>query len=121
MRTRYDEKGNITLSFQDLLEHLPDADKVDLIEHLSCDDAVIKHVTDQILEGWTENSYHGSVSCEANAEPHRGLDWARRRVAKLASDVAKTEIEKLETALGSLQKRYQELADEIHARRERYL
>jgi hypothetical protein len=72
---------------------MPNNEKVELIETLSCDDAIIKHVTDQIFDGFTTNIYSGSEGF--TIEPRTPLELARARVIKHASEVAQKEVERL--------------------------
>jgi hypothetical protein len=86
-------KGQLTIDISELLDSLSDEDKIELIETLACQDAIIKHVADQILTGWTENCYSGGTSYAV--EGHAPLDLARKRVIELAPEVAREEIERL--------------------------
>lgn len=88
----------LEISVSQLIESLSDEDKIAFIESLSCDDAIIKHVSDQIIDGWTESGYYGG-KCGATAEPITPLDKAIRRVALAANDVAAKQIKDLERAL----------------------
>ncbi len=110
MKMEYKD-GKIQIGLVPLLEYLTLEDKQDLIEALSCESDVIKHVADQILHGWTENGSHGATCVTASAAPCQGLDYVRRQVALLSSEVAKKEIESLQKALKESQKRYYELLD----------
>jgi len=88
-----------------LLESMSDESKIILIETLSCESAIIKHVADQILTGWTENSYCGA-SGYGEVNHLSPLDEARRKVAKGASEVSEKIISELEWRV----KREKELA-----------
>jgi hypothetical protein len=71
-----------------------------MIERLGCESAVIKAVTEQILDGWTEDGWHGPTGVASpEPQPCSGLDWARREVARRAGDAAAKEIKRLENAL----------------------
>ena len=100
MNIKY-ENGEIKFQLEDILGYVSSEQKLALVEHLSCHDEVIKHVTDQIIDEWTENGCHGGVNFAAKAEPkeYDALDTAWRRVAKASNDIAKDEIERLEKAL----------------------
>jgi hypothetical protein len=87
------DKGKIIIELTDLLDSMTSEAKIELIETLSCDEAIIKHVADQILTGFTENIYSGAESF--NAEPKTALDSARARVIELAPEVAAREVERL--------------------------
>jgi hypothetical protein len=86
------------ISVWEMFTSMSDEDKVVLIETLSCQGSVIRHVFDQIFEGCTENGYCGS-SCSMLAEPVTELGKAVRKAAKMASEHAAKEIERLEHAL----------------------
>lgn len=103
MKTTY-SNGHFNLHLSALLDTLDDEAKRWAIEHLACENAVIKAVTEQILDGWTEDCSHGAKHCLAEAEPRWGLDWATRAVAKRAGEVAVKEIERLELALKEMTK-----------------
>jgi hypothetical protein len=96
-------QGKLTIDISDLLDSLSPEDKIELIETLACQDAIIKHVADQILTGWTENCYSGGTGY--SIEGHTPLDSARKRVIELAPEVARQEIERL--------KRYAKNQEEI--------
>jgi len=106
------KNGELYIDFFDLLSGIPEQDKIDLIESLSCEDAIIKHVTDQILDGWTENCCSGGSCFTAGHSPTTGLDFARRQIAKRADEIAKKEIEKLEKALKEMTEKYWDLINE---------
>lgn len=89
-----DDKGNLKLNIVDMLDSLSNECKLELIESLSCDDAVIKHVMDQVFEGCTENGYHGSISCTA-LDSNNEIDKARVKAASMASHMARKEMKRL--------------------------
>ena len=91
--------GNLQLDLHGLLDSVKEEDLNEFLETVSCNDKVIKHVTDQILDRWTENCYSGGAACTADADAKWGLDKAWREVAKRSGEVAKREIERLEDAL----------------------
>lgn len=99
MNLKYNKDGKLEFDLHDLLDCADSETKVELIESLSCDEAIIKHVVAQILDGWTENSSHGSEACEQQEIPHCGLDIARREISKRSSEVAKKTIEDLEKTI----------------------
>lgn len=111
----------ISFRFHDLIEYMPMEDKLKLIESLSCDEEVIKHVIDQVLDGCTENGSCGGKYCTAHADPTRGLDFACRQVALRAGETAVSEIKRLQDAVRSKDKEledYRKLLDEErHLRR----
>jgi hypothetical protein len=85
--------GKIEIDISDWLDHLTEKKKLELIETLSCQEDIIKHVADQILTGWTENAFHGLTGF--GIEPRTALELARQRVVELAPEVAQTEIDRL--------------------------
>ena len=95
-----------------LLDSVKEEDLNEFLETVSCNDKVIKHVTDQILDRWTENCYSGGAACTADADAKWGLDKAWREVAKRSGEVAKREIERLEEALKRRNEEYFNLVNE---------
>lgn len=104
--------GKLQVDLHDLLDNVREEDLADFLESASCNDKVIKHVTDQILDKWTENGYSGGAACAADADPRWGLDKAWREVAKRSGEVAKREIERLEEALKRRNEEYFNLVNE---------
>lgn len=93
------KNGDLSIDIITLLDHLDDQAKIRMIDTLSCEEAIIKHVTDQILKGWTEEGSHGHEDLVAKADPCHQLEIARREIAKRANEVARAEIVKLEHVL----------------------
>lgn len=88
------------INIYDLLhDGLPDERKQELAESLTCADYVIKAVADQILEGWTENGFHGGEICSVDSGSLSPLQKARLRVADGAGEQARKEIERLQSQL----------------------
>lgn len=114
IRIEYKE-GMIQFNILDLLEGIPAEAMPEFLEAVSSQDAVIQHVADQIIRGVTEHGYAGSSWVRPHAEPNLPLEKAWREVAKSSGEVAKREIERLESALAHSQKDHQltlnELAD----------
>ena len=98
MKVRYTD-GQIQIDIYELLANTPKDQKAVMIEVMACDDDIIKHIVDQLLQGWTENDLAGSRNYTAIQNPKSGLDWACREIAKRSSEVARKEIERLETAV----------------------
>jgi hypothetical protein len=105
--------GKLILCAFSVLNSISTETKAELIDALSCERDVIRNVTDQILDGWTQNDSHGAKSVVAQAEPSDGLDWACREVAKRSGEVAKREIERLEEAVKVKDEHIQHLHDEL--------
>jgi len=106
--------SNLVIDFWSLLGNLSDEDKHKAADTFSCDGEIIRYVTQQILDGWTEQGSHGGILCTAVPEPapHNGLDWAMREIAKRAGEVAEKEIKRLEEALKHREEQLQKLHDE---------
>lgn len=105
--------GMLTVHIDYLLDAMSDADKLDLAQRLSCEDAVIQHVAEQITEGCTEDGSRGSRLCSAEAEPQLPLDKAARQIAKASGDIARKEVEALEKEVARLNKENWKLRDEM--------
>jgi hypothetical protein len=105
--------GKVSFDLQDLLQSISDPDKLELVESLSCEDAVIYHVASQIIHKWTENGYSGGTAWPASSTPYTGLDWAWREVAKLSGEIAAREIKRLESALKYREEEIKELQSKI--------
>lgn len=105
------ENGRVSFHLFELFELIPAEMKPELIETLSCDEEIIRHVTRQILDKWTENLYSGSGACSAQPTPYCALDVARREIALRSGEVAKGEIEALTKSLASTEKEKQKYMD----------
>lgn len=108
MTLKFNKENKLEFDICDLLDSVSAESKVELIESLSCDEAILKHVVDQILDGWTENAYHGSEACTVESKPRYSLDFARREISKRAGEVAKTVVESLEKSLAAAERRIRE-------------
>ena len=117
------ENSKIIFDAIELLKELSGEEQIGLIESLSCQDAVIKHVADQIIHRCTDNGYYGYSGCSET--PHTPLDVAKRFVAEHSGEVAKREIRHLENLVKLKEKSLSEAWEKIHkledyvARRER--
>lgn len=98
MNAKINKEGKVEIDLQDLFRSMSDESKLVLIESLSCEDAIIKHVADQILDGFTENVYSGA-SGYGEVDHLSPLDEARRKVAKGASEASEKIISELEWRL----------------------
>ena len=87
-------EGKLEIDVQDIFDNLPKESVLELIESLSCSEIVIKHVADQLLEGWTENGYHGYMC--SGLTPSTEIDIAKDKIAKGANDIAIKRIAELE-------------------------
>lgn len=115
MKTTY-SNGTLNFHIGALLDTLDDEAKKAMVDHLACESAIIKGVTEQILDGWTEDGSYGASACVAkpNPLPFEGLDWARREVARRAGDAAAQEIRRLENALTYALREVQEYRDKAY-------
>lgn len=120
MTLKYNKDGKLEFELHSLLECAKDQTKIELIESLACDDAIIKHVVDQILDGWTENCFCGASSCEQTDTAHYGLDYARRQIAKRSSEVTKNTIEELEKTIARQKQELAEYYEKESRRRHSY-
>lgn len=108
------ERGDLKIDLCALLERLSDEDKQKLVETLACESSIIRHVTDQILTGWTESGWTGSVGCSdlVDPAPCTGLDWAIRQVSLRSGPVAAKEIVRLAEALKRAEEQLEGLGEE---------
>lgn len=93
--------GKATIKFDmiEFIHNLSDEEQSGIIESLSCSEQVIKHVTDQIFYGHTENLYCGSVSYDdGTSEFKTAIGYAKDLVIEKADEVARKRIEQLEFA-----------------------
>lgn len=80
----------INIDVWELLSELSDDDLVELADTLSCQEAVIKNVADQIIHGCTDAGSSGYTG-QAEYEPTTALEAARCYVADHASYMASHE------------------------------
>ena len=83
--------GQISFDACDLLSAMSEDQKLGLMERLSCEEVVIKHVADQIFDGLTENGFSGSFM-SGSPSLTSALMEAKRRVANESGEVAEREI-----------------------------
>lgn len=93
MNTKY-EKGNIIFDFSEILDRMDAESKRNLVQHLACDDDIVRHVCDQVCDGWTEDGWHGTTSGPC-VEPWTPLDIMARKIAEKSSEIAAREIKRL--------------------------
>lgn len=86
---------NVCISLPNLLDSLTPEAKRSFIDYLSCEEEIIKDVSDQLLDGWTEAGSHGAKDFFNGVEPRTALDKARRELALRAGETAKDEIKDL--------------------------
>ena len=98
LKFEMDDDGKLSINIFHLIHELPESRHIELAESISCSNAVITHVMDQVLDGSTENGFSGSWST-SYTEP---LQEYRMRIAKQSNDIAKKQIEELEKRLRSM-------------------
>jgi hypothetical protein len=98
----------IQIDVRDLLENIGLSESAaELVNHLGCQDAVIKMVADQIIHGCTEEGWHGAKTY--GHHPGTPLTEAIRAVATASGEVAAKEIERLVSLCDSKEKANSEL------------
>lgn len=85
--------GVMHVNIPDLIESLDDDGRNDIIEQLSCHDAILERVCQQIVTGWTEAGSHGGRGYSHT--PFTPLDKAIRAISDASSEIAQKEIQKL--------------------------
>jgi hypothetical protein len=115
VKVKYDS-GEITFNLVDVLEYIPKEQLAAHVEALSCNEQILAHVAEQIATGYTEYGYFGSRFCTPEPDENSGtaLDKAIRRVAKASGDVARKEIERLESALKLTEKSRDDYMSKYH-------
>lgn len=109
------ENGKITVDLYTLLGDISKEHRADLIDSLSCQQEVIDEVMNQVLDGFTTLGSHGPCGGGGNPDAVYGIEGARMRIAKAASDVAAKEIERLGAALKRAEAAQQQGWDAYHA------
>lgn len=102
MNVKINKGGNVEFCLEDLINNLSLEYILEFTESASCDGRVIKHVSDQIFNGFTENCYSGA-NYETKSEPETEIGKARARVIEFADDLAQKEIERLKKMLTTTQ------------------
>ena len=90
--------GEICIDVMDVFYNTSDNFKLELIERLSCEDVIIKHVMDQVLNGCTENGYSGSEVID-NLRLGSELQQARERIRQQGNNLLVKEINRLREVL----------------------
>ena len=111
MNLKFNKDNKLEFDIIEFFDGIPDETKLELVESLASEEAIIKHVTDQILDGWTENMYCGATSFDHDPEPRWSLDYARREIAKRSNGVAKQQIEELERTIERKNKELQKFRE----------
>jgi len=112
----------VTISIADpwsLIEMMSSEDMIAAVEALSCSDAVIEHVANQIMSmhGCTENGSSGSSRCSNEKISGGGtaLDKARYQVACSASETSAALISLQTDEIVRLRKELDELKSPAHS------
>ena len=111
MKISFNKDNKLEFDLCDLLDSVSAESKVELIESLACDESILKHVVDQILDALTENAYCGASDYPERSTPYYSLSFARREISKRSGEVAKTVIERLEKSLAAAEKRIKDLEE----------
>lgn len=95
---KVDKDDNLVIDLVYLFDNMSDECKLRIAESLSCEDVIIKHVTDQIFDGLTENGYCGG---EILNQQRLGtaLQNARERVRKEGNRLLVKELNRLRREL----------------------
>lgn len=103
----------LTINILDVLGNLSPTQEQQLIEQLSCSDAVITHVMNQVLTGWTENGYHGTEHCSmvSTIEHPTALEQSRWLIVNKADDMHTRLIDSLKRDVINADKMKQEYMD----------
>lgn len=116
MKTTVEIKdGEMRIAISTLMDSLDDEDMHEMVETLACMDAVIEKVTQQILEGFTENGNSGSYSITHPEERSYALGKARHEVAERYDEATAKRLRKLERHGKFLRTRMRECQDEKRA------
>lgn len=93
------EGDSLTINVLDVLDGLSIEQKNQLIEQLSCREDVIKHVSDQLVHGCTEDGYSGFTGSAASCST--AMDKAVRDIAMFSGEIAAKQIAQLERELAA--------------------
>ncbi len=107
------ENGKVVLDYCELFDEADGQELKLLVQSLACQDSIVQHVADQLLEGWTEDGYHGG-RCGDATESHTPLNKARRRIALGAGKIAAETIEAQQRAIKQAKEQTDRLWDKIH-------
>jgi 2-methylaconitate cis-trans-isomerase PrpF len=113
MNIKTDDHGNIIIDPFELIELVPSHLKIELIERLSCEDEVIKHVMDQVFVGLTENGYAGSESMD-DLQISTELQQARERIRLQGNRLLMKEIKRLRKKVENLNQYFDAGWNEYH-------
>lgn len=93
LKCKLGENGEITINLLDAIRDLPDEQKFEIAESISCSDYVVESVCAQILEGYTPRyRFWGTWSTAYDAP----LQRARALIANNPDGATKRHVEELE-------------------------
>ena len=98
----------------ELLELMSDDEQIELIESLSCRESVIKHVSDQLIHGCTENGHSGWMSY--GESPQTATQLAIRGLIENINNMAYQEIQRLESLVKGEKEATQYWVDKFHSK-----
>lgn len=111
------ENAKMTITLDDpneLLDAMSGDEQIEFLESLSCQDAVIEFVLQQVFDGYTgENFCHGFVACTWNG--NTPLQQFRKKLIEVGAEyTAKKRIEELERYCKSKDEYIEELLDTLY-------
>lgn len=111
------QNAKVTITFDDpdeLFYAMEDDEQEEFLESLSCKEAVIEYVMDQVFEGYTrDNLCHGSLACTWNG--NTALQQFRNKLIEVGADyTAKKRIEELERYCKSKDDYIENLLDTLY-------
>ena len=90
------DRGDFSMNLLEMVHMLPEENKLELAESLSCSDYIIESVCAQIVEGFTpRHAFWGTWSTAYDAP----LQRARSLIARSVENIQKREIDELERRL----------------------
>jgi hypothetical protein len=93
--------GRFAFSLTEAIDDLSQSQRWEIVQTLACNQALFDEVVNQILDGYTSEGWYGPKGYGGKPDATHGIDGARMRIAKGASDVALAEIESLKRAIKS--------------------
>lgn len=95
--------GEVCINVLDVFDSTSDRFKLELMERLSCEDVIIKHVMDQVFNGATENGYSGSEVIDSQRVSSE-LQQARERIRQQGNNLLVKELNRLREQLENRRK-----------------
>lgn len=118
------QNAKVTITFDEpneILDAMEDDEQEEFLESLSCQEAVIEYVMDQVFEGYTrDNLYHGNLSFSWNG--NTALQQFKNRLIEVGADyAAKKRIEELEKYCENMDAEIKSLLDRFNKGKEVFL